>query len=300
MKIFESENFVLSVRNLFENLLLSNKYTDVTFVCEDGKQIQAHRFILTASSPFFSNIFSQSNDTSSFMFLQGVNSFELLAVLKFIYTGGTEVSENNVENFLETAKYLEITGIEQYCSNNLNEYQEPINCNEPEHSNDDAENSSVDFSKHFDYLDQETENIFFGKKGSPDAENAESGKESTRELTCDSNIRSFPCDKCTYMGRTKRLLKDHVFRIHDGGKFPCTLCPYVSLTKTTKYRHDITTHRGLTFECSICFKSFAAPRSLKLHKEYTHEGKRHNCTFCTYSGATMQLLKFHLAKVHKI
>ena len=29
--------------------------TDVTLVCEDGKQVEAHKVILAASSPFFIN-----------------------------------------------------------------------------------------------------------------------------------------------------------------------------------------------------------------------------------------------------
>ena len=42
--------------NTFESLKEDKDFTDVTLVCEDGKQVEAHKVILANSSPFFQNI----------------------------------------------------------------------------------------------------------------------------------------------------------------------------------------------------------------------------------------------------
>ena len=44
----------------FKNLLLCQDFTDVTLVCEDNKQVKAHKFILSASSDVFKDILQQN------------------------------------------------------------------------------------------------------------------------------------------------------------------------------------------------------------------------------------------------
>ena len=42
--------------DIMRQLLLSEEFADVTLVCDDGKQIKAHRNILSICSPVFKNI----------------------------------------------------------------------------------------------------------------------------------------------------------------------------------------------------------------------------------------------------
>ena len=42
---------------LMQDLMITNKFTDVTIVCDDKKQIQAHRHILSACSPVLRELF---------------------------------------------------------------------------------------------------------------------------------------------------------------------------------------------------------------------------------------------------
>ena len=59
------------------NLFNTVEHSDVTIVCDDGKQVKAHTFILSASSPFFRNIFSIDCEPSCMIYLQGVASDDL-------------------------------------------------------------------------------------------------------------------------------------------------------------------------------------------------------------------------------
>ena len=42
-----------NVKNAFGELRDSTDFVDVTLACEDGRQIEAHKVIIAASSPFF-------------------------------------------------------------------------------------------------------------------------------------------------------------------------------------------------------------------------------------------------------
>ena len=45
-----------NINSAFGCLRAENDFADVTLACEDGRQIEAHKVILAASSPFFQNL----------------------------------------------------------------------------------------------------------------------------------------------------------------------------------------------------------------------------------------------------
>ena len=45
-----------NISSAFGDLRHENEFTDVTLACEDGQQMEAHKAVLIASSPFFLNI----------------------------------------------------------------------------------------------------------------------------------------------------------------------------------------------------------------------------------------------------
>ena len=61
-------------QELMNNLLQTGDGSDVTLVCDDNVKMNVHKFILKASSPVFSNILAQSNESSKeTIYLRGVN-----------------------------------------------------------------------------------------------------------------------------------------------------------------------------------------------------------------------------------
>ena len=49
-------DFQENLNSAFGSLREDNAFTDVTLACVDGKQLEAHKVILAASSPFFQNL----------------------------------------------------------------------------------------------------------------------------------------------------------------------------------------------------------------------------------------------------
>ena len=55
--------FQQNVKTAFRHLRKYNYFGDVTLDCEDGLQVEAHKVILAASSPFFHNLSKKKGHT---------------------------------------------------------------------------------------------------------------------------------------------------------------------------------------------------------------------------------------------
>ena len=95
----ESEKFCLrwndfesNISVAFRELRDDKDFFDVTLACDD-EQIQAHKVILSACSPFFRNILRRNPHQHPLLYLSGVKYQELLAVLNFMYMGEVNVAQ---------------------------------------------------------------------------------------------------------------------------------------------------------------------------------------------------------------
>ena len=77
MSMLADNNFSSNAKHILENLLTGSEYTDVTLACEDDEQIKAHKFILSASSPFFKRVFLENPEPNSLIFLHDIRFSEL-------------------------------------------------------------------------------------------------------------------------------------------------------------------------------------------------------------------------------
>ena len=90
--------------------LHSEKYfSDVTLVSDDLLQTEAHRIILSASSPLLKSLLTISPRGQTQLFLKGVKHQQLEAVLKFLYYGEVQVPSAEISEFLRAGTDLEIT-----------------------------------------------------------------------------------------------------------------------------------------------------------------------------------------------
>ena len=80
----------------FGNLREDTDFADVTLACEDGKQDEAHKVILASSSPFFKNLFKRSRHPQPLVYMRGVRSDDLLAIVDFLYCGEANVNPQKI------------------------------------------------------------------------------------------------------------------------------------------------------------------------------------------------------------
>ena len=100
------------INSTFETLRKDLDLYDVTLVCEDGQQVEAHKIILAASSPFFTTVFKKNKHPHPLIYMRGMKSEDLVAILDFLYYGEANIYQANLENFLNIAEELKLRGLQ--------------------------------------------------------------------------------------------------------------------------------------------------------------------------------------------
>ena len=93
-------DFKDNVSSAFGDLREDKDFTDVTLACEDGQQVEAHKVVLIASSPFFLNILKRNKHPHPLIYMKGVKSENLVAMVDFFYHGEANVFQENLDSFL--------------------------------------------------------------------------------------------------------------------------------------------------------------------------------------------------------
>jgi len=119
-----SEKFCLRWNDFENNISLAFRelrddkdFFDVTLACDD-EQIQAHKVILSACSPFFRNILRRNPHQNPLLYLKGVKYTDLQSVLNFMYHGEVNVAQEELNSFLAVAEDLRVKGLTQNQSGN--------------------------------------------------------------------------------------------------------------------------------------------------------------------------------------
>ena len=106
-------DFHESVITAFGSLREDKEFTDVTLACEDGRQIEVHKVILAASSPFFQNILNKNVKKyhHPLIYMKGVRIEDLSAIIDFLYLGEANVFQESLDSFLGIAEELKLKGL---------------------------------------------------------------------------------------------------------------------------------------------------------------------------------------------
>ena len=102
-------DFQRNIETTFEEVKLSQDFSDVTLVGEDF-ELEAHRLVLSAGSQIFQKVLKKAKHPHPMIFLNRTKKAEIEAVLSFLYLGEVTICHENLEQFLVTAKELKIRG----------------------------------------------------------------------------------------------------------------------------------------------------------------------------------------------
>ena len=128
------EQFCLKWNDFHNNVITSyselqetNDFSDVTLVGEENHQIQAHRVILSSSSPFFKSILKINNHFHPIIYMRGLKGKDLVGIVNLIYQGEAKIFQVDLQSFLTLAEELQLKGITDYINTEERQKQEP-NC----------------------------------------------------------------------------------------------------------------------------------------------------------------------------
>ena len=109
--LLQWNEFQENASTAFGSLRDDPDFADVTLVCEDGQQVEAHKVILAASSLFFQNMLRRNKHPHPLIYMRGVKSDDLGAIVDFLYFGQVNIFEGSVDAFMAIANDLQIKGM---------------------------------------------------------------------------------------------------------------------------------------------------------------------------------------------
>ncbi|GLH11868.1 uncharacterized protein GBIM_16597 [Gryllus bimaculatus] len=99
------------VKKQLEMFMKSSVLADCTLSAE-GQHLKTHKIILAACSHYFETLFRQDNMNNFVIVLKDVKLCNLKALLHFMYCGEVVVSQDHLKDFIDTAKSLQVRGLE--------------------------------------------------------------------------------------------------------------------------------------------------------------------------------------------
>ena len=257
------ENIITSFRSLREDLDLC----DVSLVCADGLKVEAHKIVLAASSSFFINLFKGCKPHQTLIYMRGVSSKDLVAILDFVYFGEANIHQDNVEAFLRFAKELELKGLEEdsniFKSSSQKSFDKSASSfkKEPDASTETTIKPSIeDISKYPEEV-LVTEMTVVVPNQTPTVNFKEMDEKIKAMMSRGQTMRKDGQHKntlCIICGKEGQYIniRDHIEARHmDSISLPCNFCERTFRTRCTLRKHMVG-HKDKTMNYIRLFKDF--------------------------------------------
>ena len=230
-------------------------FADVTLACEDGKQFEAHKVILAASSPFFKNILSKNKHAHPLIYMRGLKSDDLLAMIDFLYSGETNVYQENLDSFLALAEELQLKGLTGTASDNEVDQKDfprqrkvsvdKIGLNNSVHTEEPVK-THIEIQRENSKHNSNAGTVALPSQFSGDLQQLNSQSTSMMVKTSTQTSSGHPLYRCMVCGKEDRSynLRNHIEMNH---------------------------LEGVSIPCNLCEKTFRCTKSLASHKLYSHK-----------------------------
>ena len=321
---FYWNDFSSSASRAFIDLLQDLNFSDVTLVCDDSQQLSAHKVVLSASSDFFKSILQRNPHQHPLIYLKDSKFHHIQAILRFMYSGETEIAQYELKQFVKTAEDLKINGLVQLGSSKSKKFSEEVD--------------------HLSGTATEYEDSTFEKTIEPPQER---GDNTVGEVHLNQHCNSKPsmenfikCENCEKTFTYRRSLVKHMRYAHNEilekkrreqlevesiFKVSNICKESINAGVESEYEDD-TFHTSLVnpkfeplaednnvddfnkglehcqedlspnvkiIKCDKCDNTFTTKRSMRRHKGYTHDGIRYSCFLCDYTASTKGNLYAH-------
>ena len=206
------------LKQVMQDMMMSEEFADVTLVSDDKKTIRAHRNILSACSPVFKDILQmETQNHHPVIYLRGIQYSEIESILQFMYLGQANFHQERMSKVIMVAKNLKIK-----------ELSKGIELNEsyPDDVKENSNKSSIN--------KDETE-----KNDSEQQADDESAHEGLKYF----------CNQCDYQATQQKSLKIHIQSKHEGVKYACDQCEYQATTQSNLTQHN---EKGVEYACKQC------------------------------------------------
>ena len=124
---YSSEKFCLKWNDFEQNVITfyhemrkQSDFTGVTLASEGDTQIEVHKFVFIACSPFFRSLLKKNHHSHPMIYMRGLRTKDLEAIIDLIYHGETNIHQEDLNGFLALAEELQLKGLAGSQENTLN------------------------------------------------------------------------------------------------------------------------------------------------------------------------------------
>ena len=248
-------DFQDNIKVAFANLREDKRFTDVTLACEDGQQLEAHKVILGASSPFFQKLFEKNTHPHPLIYMRGLKSKDLSDIVNFLYCGEANVHQDHLESFLAMADELKLKGLTGEREDKKNERSSFVSGNdfakEPYYQNDQKWKTSE--QSHIEQIKRKPERTVSLVSSSISADLSELDEQIKSMIDSSENFitrkngtqrKAFICKVCgTELGfsdMTRHVEANHI----TGVTHSCEICGQISRSRNALRQHTYSVHRS--------------------------------------------------------
>ena len=253
-------DFQENVNTAFSALRNDIEFTDVTLACQNGYQVDAHKVILAASSPFFQNMLKNNKHSHPLIYMTGWNFEDLLAIVDFLYHGEANIYEEHLDRFLKIAEEIKLKGL-----NGGEGGREPEKGNAQNHikqtNNHSVKNTDTDRNIETVESNIELPNIYLL------CENPENSNIAVAKQNFSGNMKELDELIETMMGKSENMIKRGNQMIK---AYVCQVCGKEDQKINIKYHIEANHIEGVCVPCNLCEKSFSSRNSLRVHVKTQH------------------------------
>ena len=271
-----SDKFCLQWNDFQKNIVSSiqelrgeKDFSDVTLVCEDNQQVEAHRVILSTASNFFKTMLTGNKHSHPLIYMRGIKSDYLVSIIDFIYHGEVNINQDDLDDFLQIAAELKLKGLSVVSSESddkspLKTQQKPIPPNniKPKKQSQNTKNIirnentidhvTIDISDQIDEIKPivPVNNMINLSEGTIAAEAKVSVSFRDENPELDEIISSmlekadglWKCTRCGKTSKDKTQVKRHIEKHIEGITHPCGYCGVYAKTRNALQVHFYKNH----------------------------------------------------------
>ena len=307
------------------DMATSNEFADVTLVSDDKKQFKAHKIVLSANSPAFKGIISDNPLSNSYIYLRGIQSHELEAILQFIYLGQATIDQERMDEFLDVAKSLEIKEISMKNTENedLRENEFKENFGLPDIQVKHVKENRNSIAKCFDFILESDELPNFESlkpleditlKQMPMKANTNSNDKDLeiKQIIVSSGNGEFNNQDFEQINESQVSYyeqSEHQDSIvgnisiklkNDIRNYSCSKCGNTYSDKSAFNKHLKSSHGHETrnYSCSKCGNTYSDKVNLKKHMKSFHRPDKYACDDCSFKTSIKEYLHGHIKMNH--
>ena len=283
-------DFESSISNSFRDLKEAGDFFDVTLVCQD-QQVEAHKVIFSACSPFFKAILKKNPHPHPLLYLKDIKFENMEALLEFMYQGEVKVPQDELGPFLAVAEELKVKGLTQSVSQppkGTRQTSEPLQSGPeqtPKHlafaakpvlatnpgMRDPSDTQPKELALIKPEYGEETFSEDSGNKGPSEPGFLQADTMDDRWGEGVEHQDQMPMADVDGINTINRENIENCIRRTEENTYMCVACGKVCATKTALVNHVENQHYPGHYACTICHAVFKSRGSLNTHHQRHHK-----------------------------